>query len=77
MTWTGRVLLLQTGVWAAGAITAWLANTRPSRRPRCTEEPGSPQGRHPEHARPSLPTWPADPHPPGDSHARGWGWGCG
>lgn len=77
MTWTGpSSALLQTGVWAAVAITACWPTPGPLDGHVHRRTPGSPQGRHPEHARPSLPTWPAQTHIlPGDSHFRGWGWG--
>ena len=77
MTRTGLSFVLQTGAWAAVLITAWLADTGPSRWPRAQTDPRQSMGQA-LRTRQTLTAHLAgpDPHPPGDSHAwGGWGWG--
>lgn len=70
MTQTGPSSVLQTAVWAAVAITEWLADTGPSRRPCAQKNPRQSTGQAPR-TRQTLTAHLAgpDPHPPGDSHA--------
>lgn len=76
MTWTGPSSALQTRVWAAVAITAWLANTRPTldghvhRRTPAVHRAGT-QNTPDPHCPPGQPR----PTSSWNSHARGWGWG--
>lgn len=76
MTRTGLGSALQMGAWATVSITAWLADTGPSRWPRAQTDPRQSTGQAPR-TRQTLTAHLAgpDPHPPGDSHARGRGWG--
>lgn len=70
MTRTGQSSVLQTGAWAAVAITAWLADMGPSRRPCAQKNPRQSTGQAPR-TRQTLTAHLAgpDPRPPGDSHA--------